>query len=268
MLKGQFLHFFSPQLLSVTFYCIVWLFALVPKYFYDPLMPDIYHIYILWEINIPNILVLFSLLCISWLGKSWAVKNEQTKRIIKIFLVSVMGNVGLALWPALVMLGQHISSTHNVKMVHSNPRGFSSHVCRCRRTGRWLLALVIVTLCCPRFVALRIRADIGNHLLADLISWPIHEASGHGFYGLWGSTGPCGQIVLEHEPDCDPHACTSSESIQPSLPVLSGRGRMISLCWHSTAAPVFYLTSTIAESIWPLTTALTVHTLSAFHSWR
>lgn len=49
------------------------------------------------------------------------IKNEQTKRIMKIFLVSVMGNVSLALWPALVVLGQHISSTHNAKTVRSNP---------------------------------------------------------------------------------------------------------------------------------------------------
>lgn len=112
-------------------------------------------------------------------------------------------------------------------------------------------------------MTLRLRADIGNHLLADLICWPIHQASGHGFYGLWGSTDPCGQIVLEHESACDPHACTSSKSIQPSLPVLSGRGRMISLCWPSTAAPVveFYLTTTML-SIWPLTAALTVQNLS------
>lgn len=77
----------------------------------DPLMPDSYCIHILWEINIPNILVLFSSLFtvvhfLAWkeLSSEYLtcavtrqIKNEQTKRIMKIFLVSVMGNVGLAL---------------------------------------------------------------------------------------------------------------------------------------------------------------------------
>lgn len=132
--RYNFCTFFS-SFTAVNFYCIVWLFVLVAKYFNDPLMPDIYHIHIVWEINIPNILILFSSLFtvvhfLAWkeLSSEYLrcavtrqIKNEQTKRIMKIFLVSVMGNVGLALWPALVMLGQHISSTHNVKTVHLNP---------------------------------------------------------------------------------------------------------------------------------------------------
>jgi len=64
------------------------------KYFNDPLMPDIYYIHILWEINIPNILVLFSsrftvvhFLACKELSSEYLtcavtrqIKNEQTKK--------------------------------------------------------------------------------------------------------------------------------------------------------------------------------------------
>lgn len=144
------------------------------------------------------------------------IKNEQTKRIMKIFLVSVMGNVGLVLWPALVMLGQLKHTRCKDGSLWSNPKCFTSSICRCCRTDS--CHLTHSTGHCSFKAALILwlsikRADTGNHLSAGLICWPIREASGHGFYGLWGSIGSCGPIGLEHEPSCDPHACTSNKSI-------------------------------------------------------
>lgn len=154
---------------------------LAAKYFNGLLMPGIYHIHIVWKINIPSILTfLFScslFLRISWLGKSWAVntwravtrqiKNEQTKRIMKIFLVSVMGNVALAPWPAMVMLGQLISRAHNAKTLHSG-------------LVRW------------HFMTNFDRLSYMMSPFDCLTCWPIQEAPGHYFYILWGSTDPCG----------------------------------------------------------------------------
>lgn len=83
---------------------------LAAKYFNGLLMPGIYHIHILWKINIPSILTFLFFFVVFAHFLAWKklsseyltcavtrkIKNEQTKRIMKIFLVSVMGNVALA----------------------------------------------------------------------------------------------------------------------------------------------------------------------------
>lgn len=125
-------HFLQLEILIVTLRLLT-LTLLAPEYFNGLLMPGIYHIHILWKINIPSILTLtFFLFVVFAHFLAWKklsseyltcavtrqIKNEQTKRIMKIFLVSVMGNVALALWPALLMLGQLISGAHNAQTIH------------------------------------------------------------------------------------------------------------------------------------------------------
>lgn len=110
---------------------------------------------------------------------------------------------------------------------------FRCYICyMCYTTSSFVLILW-----CKSFWLFNLLANTGGAWTRFL--YPVREHK-----PVWSD-----HVGLEREPICDPPACTSSKIIQPSLPVLSGRARLISFFWPSQKSPGEVCPYTVA-SMW------------------